>query len=100
MIIYNVTLKVDKEVANSWVQWMKSEHMADLMSTGLFTDCRLCRLLEQDETDGITYSAQYFCNNMEAYNSYIEKFAEGMREKGNKLFGGKFVAFRSVMEVI
>ncbi len=100
MIIYNVTLKVDNSIAGEWVRWMKTEHMNDLMKTGLFTDCRLCHLLGQDETEGITYSAQYFCESMEQYNNYIEKFADRMREQGNKLFGGKFIAFRTVMEII
>jgi hypothetical protein len=100
MIIYNVTLKVDKSVADEWVKWMKTEHMADLLNTGLFADCRLCKLLEQDETDGITYVAQYFCASIEEYNDYIEKYAESMRDKGNKLFGGKFVAFRTIMEIL
>ena len=100
MIIYNVTLKVEKSVADSWVYWMKAEHMPDLMGTDLFIDCRLCRLLEQDEEDGVTFAAQYFCDGMEEYNEYIELHAEKMREKAFKLFGGKFVAFRTIMEVL
>jgi len=100
MIIYNVTLKVENEITGDWVRWMKAEHMADLMGTGLFTDCRLSRLLEQDESDGVTYAAQYFCEGIDQYNIYIERYAAEMREKGNKLFGGKFVAFRTLMEVI
>jgi hypothetical protein len=100
MIIYNVTIKVQNDVADAWVNWMKTTHIADLMDTGLFVDCRLCRLLEQDETEGVTYTAQYFCEGMEQYNIYIDKYAEIMRDKGFKLFGGKFIAFRTVMEVI
>ncbi len=100
MIIYNVTLKVEKSVADSWVYWMKAEHMPDLMSTDLFIDCRLSRLLEQDEEDGITFSAQYYCDGMEEYNEYLALYAEKMREKAFKLFGGKFVAFRTIMEVL
>lgn len=100
MIIYNVTIKVDNETADDWVKWMKSEHMSDLLTTGLFVDARLCRLLEQDEGEGVTYIAQYFCEGMEQYNTYINHHAEIMRNKGAKLFGGKFVAFRTVMEII
>ena len=100
MIIYNVTIKVDNEVASDWVRWMKTEHIADVLNTGLFTECRLSRLLEQDEADGVTYSAQYVCDTIEQYGRYIAEHAEGMREKGSNLFGGKFVAFRSIMEVI
>ena len=100
MIIYNVTVKVEPGIAEAWVYWMKAEHMPDLMGTDLFLDCRLCRFLEQDETEGITYTAQYFCEGMEQYNEYLELYSDRMRERSNKLFGGKYVAFRTLMEVV
>lgn len=100
MIIYNVTIKVDPSAADAWVIWMKSEHIPDLEATGLFISTRLSRLLEQDESEGITFVAQYFCEDMEQYNTYINEYAMAMREKGMKAFGGKFAAFRTVMEVI
>lgn len=99
MIIYNVTVKIEAEAADEWVKWMKEEHMPELMKTGLFTDSRLCRLLEQDETEGRTYTAQYFCNTIEDYNSYIDSHAQHMRDKGFARFGNRFIAFRTVMEV-
>ncbi len=100
MIIYNVTIKIDNGVADEWVKWMKAEHMPELMSTGLFNDYRLCKLLEQEESEGVTYTAQYMLDSMDDYNTYIDKHAGKMREKIFKLFGGKFAAFRTVMEVV
>lgn len=100
MIIYNVTIKVDKEIAGEWVHWMQQEHIPDLMKTGLFTGSRLCHLLEQDESDGITYSVQYTCSSMEDYDTYIKAHADGMRARGKDRFGSRFVAFRTVMEII
>lgn len=100
MIIYNVTLKIDHSIHDEWVKWMKEEHIPDLLQTGLFTDGRLCRLLEQDETDGPTYAAQYFCKSLEEYNQYISNHANEMREKAYTKFGNKFIAFRTVMEII
>lgn len=100
MIVYNVTVKVNNSVVDKWVKWMLDEHMPDLKNTGLFTDYRLCRLLEQDDTEGVTFSAQYTCNNMEDYNTYIDKYATTMRDKAFKQFGNNFVAFRTVMEVL
>ena len=100
MIIYNVTIKVNHEASTDWVAWMKNEHIPDLLSTGLFTDTRLCKLLEQDDEEGSTYVAQYFCESIEDYRSYIDEYATTMREKAAKAFGGKFVAFRTVMEII
>jgi len=100
MIIYNVTIKVEQAIADEWVSWMKEEHILDLMDTGLFIECRLCRLLEQDEADGVTYSAQYVCASMAEYNAYIDTHAQTMRERAFSRFGARFVAFRSVMETV
>jgi hypothetical protein len=99
MIIYNVTIKVQHDIAAEWLEWMKKEHMPELMKTGLFLDYRLCRLLEQDELEGITYTAQYFCDSLEHYNTYISEYAQKLRDKGFARFGNKFIAFRTVMEV-
>ncbi len=100
MIIYNVTLKVDAASADEWVSWMLGEHIPDLLRTGLFVQYRLSRLLEQEEADGVTYSVQYGCRDIEAYNKYIAEYADVMREKALAKFAGRFVAFRSVMEVV
>ncbi len=100
MILYNVTVKVDTDYAKDWVQWMKEEHILDLMETGLFVDAKLYRLMDIDDSDGITYSAQYFCKDMEAYNRYISEYAEEMRNRGLQQFEGKFVAFRSLLSTV
>jgi len=100
MVVYNVTIKVETSVCDEWVDWMKAVHMPSLMSTGLFTENRLSRLLEQDETDGVTFSAQYVCNSITEYNRYIDEHSEQMRQQSFERFGGKFVAFRSIMEVV
>ena len=99
MIIYNVTIKVENQITNEWLAWMKKEHIPELMSTGLFTDARLCRLLEQDETDGVTYIAQYFCKDIEAYQAYISEHSTTMRDKSFARFGNRFIAFRTLMQI-
>lgn len=100
MIIYNVTIKIDADAANDWVEWMTQEHIPELMQTGLFADARLCRLLEEDEMEGSTYVAQYFCESIRQYNTYISEHATQMRDKGFARFGAKFAAFRTVMEEV
>jgi hypothetical protein len=47
MIIYNVTSKVTNNIQDRWLQWMKEDHIPEIMATGLFHDFRICRLLEQ-----------------------------------------------------
>ena len=100
MIIYNVTLKVDHSIAGAWRQWMQETHIREMLATGLFHDFSLFRLLEQDESDGLTFVVQYHCGSMEDYQKYLDHHAAAMRRKGTDRFGDKVLAFRTLMETL
>ncbi|MGX5818291.1 DUF4286 family protein [Chitinophaga lutea] len=100
MIIYNVTTKISNVIKDSWIDWVKRDHVPAIMATGLFHDFRICRLLEQDDTDGPTYTVQYFTDTLENYNTYIQEYAPRFRQESFALFGDQFVAFRTVMQVV
>ncbi len=100
MYIYNVTLKVDNDIQHDWLQWLKEEHIPDMINTGCFTDARILQLLETDDLEGPTYAVQYHAESKGQYNQYIEKFAGIMRQKSFDKWGNKFIAFRSIMKVV
>ena len=99
MIIYNVTVNIEDDVHQEWLQWMKEVHIPDVMDTGLFIENKICRVLVEEET-GTTYSVQYSCNGLEEYNKYKEEFASILQEAHSKKFANKFVAFRTLLEVV
>jgi|SRR5690606_39889628 len=100
MIIYNVTVKVDAGIAESWLQWLLREHIPDVMGTGCFNSYRVVRLLEVDDAEGPTYAIQYEAALRSDYNRYIELYAQEMRKRSYDKWGDAFIAFRSVMEVV
>lgn len=100
MIIYNVTIKVTHHINERWLQWMKEDHIPAVMNTGFFHDYRICRLLEQEELDGPTYTIQYFTDTLENYQTFITEHAPEFRQESYNLFGDQFVAFRTVMQVV
>jgi len=63
MILYNVTVKIDRAIDADWLQWMRERHIPEVMDTGIFTENKLYRLLDQDESEGITYAIQYACRS-------------------------------------
>ena len=99
MILYNVTIKIDHEVQADWLAWMKAVHIPDVMNTGLFLEYRICRMLS-DEPDGITYAVQYFCQDLETLLEYQQNFARNLQADVAKRYPDKYVAFRTVMEVV
>lgn len=100
MILYNVTVKVDEAIHPEWLAWMKKTHIPDVLATGHFVDHKICRLLSVEEEDGPTYAIQYFCNNLEAFRTYQEQDARRLQKEHMDKYGNRYVAFRTLMEVV
>lgn len=100
MLIYNVTIKVDGGVADAWLQWLLEEHIPDVINTGCFSAYKVVRLLEIDDSEGPTYAIQYNADSKADYNRYIEMYAPLMRQKSIDKWGNRFVAFRSLMQIV
>ena len=97
MIVYNVTIKVENEIADAWLQWLLQEHIPDVIGTGCFENAHVHRLIEIDDTEGPTYSIQYFAPSKAMYNRYVSQYAPTMQARGFDKWGNRFIAFRSVM---
>jgi len=100
MLIYNVTIKVEESIADAWLQWLLNEHIPDVMSTGCFSSYKVVRLLEVDDSEGPTYAIQYYADSKADYNRYIELHAPLLRQKSIDKWGNRFIAFRSLMQVV
>lgn len=100
MLIYNVTIKVDESIATDWLQWMRQEHIPNIMNTGCFAEYKMVRLLEIDDSEGPTYAVQYFASTMNDYQSYQLKHAPRIRKESIDKWGDRFIAFRTLMEVV
>lgn len=100
MIVYNISMKVSKTIEAEWVQWQKTEHIPDVMASGLFSEYKFYRLLEQEDPDDSTYVVQYFASSMRNYEQYLKHTAPLLRKKAFEKWGNRFIAFRSVMEVV
>ncbi len=100
MIVYNISIKIDSTIEKEWVQWQKQEHIPEVMETGLFTEFKFYRLLDQIEGDGVIYVVQYFSSSIDHYNKYINEFSESLRKKALAKWENKFIAFRTVMQTV
>lgn len=99
MIVYNVTINIDAEVEQKWLAWMKDEHIPDVMATGLFLECRMFRVLADDE-GGTTYAVQYIAADMDHYERYRDQHAARLQAQSQEHFGGRFVAFRTLLQAV
>ncbi len=99
MYIYNVTINIEETIHNEWLQWMKEEHIPDMLATEKFSKALMTKVLVEEEMGGITYSVQYTTNNKETLQKYYDEDADRLRAETNR-FAGKFVAFRTELEIV
>lgn len=96
MILYNVTVSVDRDIENDWLEWMKTVHILDVINTGMFQTAKVFKLMHvQDE--GATYSIQYFTDSIQKIEQYQEEFAPALQAEHTERYRDKFVAFRTLM---
>lgn len=100
MIIYNVTVNIEESVEQEWLKWMNETHIPEVMKTGMFISAKMTKVLVEEQMGGKTYSIQYTCESHSKLDEYQSKFAQKLQQEHTQKFQGKFVAFRTLLEVI
>ena len=99
MIIYNVTVNVDKNINDDWLEWMQKVHIPEVMEAGFFIKSQINQVITESDT-GYTYAIAYTCASMKDLHQYQVNFAPGLQQKHVVRYGDKAVAFRTILEVI
>ncbi|KZS40962.1 hypothetical protein AWE51_24495 [Aquimarina aggregata] len=99
MYIYNVTINIEETIHDEWLAWMKGNHIPNMLATGKFSKALMSKVLVEEEMGGITYSVQYTTKNKETLQKYYTEDADRLRAESNR-FAGKFVAFRTELEIV
>ncbi|MFX0555662.1 DUF4286 family protein [Maribacter sp. CXY002] len=100
MYIYNVTTNVEDSAHDTWLNWMKTKHIPEVLGTGKFLSAKLTKVLVDEESGGHTYSVQYTAKNKKTLVRYYNENAPRLREEAMQLFAGKLISFRTELEVI
>ena len=100
MLLYNVTVGIDRDAEAEWLQYMREKHIQDVMNTGLFTGHKMYKVLHDQEDGTISYSIQYFARSIEDIQQYLEVFAPVLIEQHRKRFEHRHVAFRTLLEEV
>lgn len=100
MLLYNITIGIDKEVEQEWLHWMKTQHIPEVMDTNLFLNFKMYKVLQEDDEGTTSYSVQYFAESLDQVNLYFEKFAPSLLEKLRLRFKDKHIAFMTLLDEV
>lgn len=99
MILYNVTVSIDPDVHEDWLNWMKTKHIPDVMATGCFLEARIARVHGEEE-GGLTFAIGYVAPSREKYEEYQERFASELQKEHTEKYHGRFAAFRTLLTIL
>ena len=96
MLLYNVTVGIDKSLEQEWLKYMKGKHIPGVLRTGMFVSGKIFKVLHDQEDDTVSYSIQYLAESIDKVQRYLEVFAPALRDDHQKHF--QHVAFRTLLE--
>ncbi|GAB2617226.1 DUF4286 family protein [Belliella aquatica] len=100
MILYNVTVNVEKDVEKEWLDWMKNTHVPYVMETNMFVENKMFRIMHDSEDGGINYSVQYFAKDMQDVMAYQHQYFDQHNAIVQKKFPKKLAIFMTLLELV
>ena len=105
MLIYEVNLTIDGDVANEYSAWLR-EHIREILALDGFESAAWFARSDDDNTipDGDEpanprrWTVQYQVSDREALQTYFDKHAERFRQDGLERFEGQFTAERRILD--
>ena len=99
-IVFNITVKVEKSIAQLWLQWITVEIAPAIIGTNCFTKFTVLNLLELEDAESSTYALQFFSDRLEDYQRYMQNFSNDFTEKSFLKWGERTVSFSTVMQIV
>lgn len=97
MIVYEVRIAVDAEVASAYRAWLEP-HIRQILAIDGFDHAEL--YAEDDAEGHVVWTVRYQLGSRAALEAYLRDHAPRMRAEGEARFGGRFSASRRVSELV
>lgn len=100
LFICNETYMVTHAIAEEWMMWMKDIRIPMVMEKTDFVGFRILKLVDIDESEGLTYAVQFDVENKGDFNRYTEIVLPTLNKLAFEKWGNQFMGFRTLMEVL
>lgn len=98
MIIYEVTVNIEKEIYFKFIRWLK-DHVEEMLKFPGFIQARILKEEQSEKREQEQLTVQYEIDSRENLDNYFKEFAPKMREEGIRRFKNQFSATRKIFHV-
>ena len=99
MVLYNLTIAVEPQQSNEWLDYMRSEHIPKIMATGWFINYRICQIPPSGDAE-MAFAVQYTAPTEAHFRRYEAEFAAKLRGEYQGRFGQSTGLFRTILKII
>jgi hypothetical protein len=98
MLLYNVTVGIDKEIEPEWLMWIKEYYLPKAMQTNAFIGYKIYKVLTHEDESSVSYSIQYFSDAIEKIVAYLNNDGKILVEEHRERFKGRHVVFNTLLQ--
>jgi len=99
MIIYNVTICIRPDLEDEVLDWLKNEHIPEVLETGLFLEHHIFKIFESsDRPTHNSFAIQYHLESWQQFKEYEANYATALKQKTEAKYGENLLAFRTFLE--
>lgn len=96
MVIYEVSLEVDSQIYQAYLDWLKKIHIPEVLESPGFLKAELLFQPETSALNSPVIRSLYYVDSQESLKNYLEKRAPALRASGVERWGDRFKAQRQV----
>ncbi|MBS1506771.1 MAG: DUF4286 family protein [Bacteroidetes bacterium] len=98
MLLYNVTVGVDKEIEAEWLTWVKQYYLPAVMQTQAFHEFKIYKVLTHEDEGSVSYSIQYFSDSIEKIVHFLNNDGKKLVEEHRARFKDRHVVFNTLLQ--
>ncbi|HPI41151.1 MAG TPA: DUF4286 family protein [Pseudobdellovibrionaceae bacterium] len=100
MVVYSVRITVQNQIYDQWVEWLKTEHIKEVLACEGFVkaELRLGKSAVALESSSQEVLVDYYVESDDLLKKYLKEKAMDLRQKGMDLFPGQYSATREVWQ--
>lgn len=96
MVIYEVNLKLNPNIEQDYLQWL-DDHIDRMLKFPGFKNAFVYRPEQTDDSNWKGLCIQYFVENRDFLQDYLDRHAPSMRQEASVRFGSLFYADRRIL---
>jgi hypothetical protein len=100
MFLYNITIGIDKNAEEEWLQWMQDVMIPLIMETGYFKESKIFKVLHDQSEESTSYSFQFFAPSIKHVVNYLDIEAPAIMKELQSRYRDRHVAFQTLLEEI